>query len=84
MTSQWLAIRYQSRKIVKFVKTMAQTFLNCESTRELTDVLASTYDRKTAARPFDTIKLIIQYLSLTQSLLKSQIALIRRIENRWG
>ena len=51
MTSLSCEIRSQSRKIVKFVKVMAQTFLNCESTRDLIVVLASMYDRRTAARP---------------------------------
>ena len=43
MTSQSPVIRSQSRKIVKI---RAQTFLNCESPCDLTDVLASIYDRK--------------------------------------
>ena len=41
--------------IGKFVKIISQTYLNCGSTCDLTDVLASIYGRKTAARPFETI-----------------------------
>ena len=51
MTSQCPAIRYRSRKIVKFVKIMAQMFSNCESMCDLIDIRASIYERKTAARP---------------------------------
>ena len=47
MTSQCRAIRSQSRKLVKLVKIMSQTFSNCESTCDLTDIRASIYDRKT-------------------------------------
>ena len=82
MTSQSRAIRSQSRKIVKLVKIMAQTFLNCESTSDLTDVPASRYDRKTAARPFDSIHDILRSISLAQSFLKGRNAPIWRIGNR--
>ena len=61
MISQSCAIRSQSRKNVKFVKIMAQTFLNSESSCDLTDAPASMYDRKTAAGPFDTIHDILQF-----------------------
>ena len=40
---------------------------------DLTDV-PSLYDRKTAARPFDTIHDNLRYLSLVQSLLKGRNA----------
>ena len=70
MTSQSRAIRRQSRKIVKSEKIMAQTFFNYEGTCDSTDVPASIYDRKTAARPFNTIHDILGCLSLVQSLLK--------------
>ena len=70
MTTQFRAIRSQSQKIVKFVKIMAQFFLNCECTCDLTVVLALIYDRKTAARPFDTIQDILRSHSLAQSVLK--------------
>ena len=40
------------------------------------DVEASIYDRKTAAQPFDTTDDILRSLSLAQSLLKDQNALI--------
>ena len=62
MTSQSRAIRSQSRKIVNFVKIMAQTFFNCESTCASTDVPASMYDRKTDARQFGTINDILRSL----------------------
>ena len=45
---------------------------------DLTDVPASLHDRKTVARPFDTIHDILQCLSLVQSLLKDQNAPIWR------
>ena len=61
---------------------MALIFLNCESTCDLADVPASIYDRKTAARPFDTIHDILRCLSLAQSLLKGRNAPIWRIGNR--
>ena len=38
MTSQSRVICSQSRKIVKFVKIMAQTFLHCDNMCDLTDV----------------------------------------------
>ena len=79
MTSQCRTIRSQSRKFVKFVKILAQTFLNCESTCDSTDVSASKYDRKPAAQPFNTIHDIIRSLSLMQSLLKGRNELIWRI-----
>ena len=61
---------------------MAQTFLNCESTYDLTNVPAAMYDRKTAARTFDTFHVILQSLSLKQSLPKDQNTPIWRIGNR--
>ena len=69
MTSQSRAIRRQSRKIVKSEKIMAQTFFNYEGTCDSTDVPASIYDRKTAARPFDTINDILRSLSLAQPVI---------------
>ena len=57
---------------VKFVIFMLMIFPNYESTFGLTDVPASIYDRKTAARPFDTIHDILRSLSLVQSLLKDR------------
>ena len=54
-------------------------FLNCERTCGLTDVPASIYDRKTAARPFDTNHNILRCLSLAQSLLKGRNAPIWRM-----
>ena len=82
MTYQSRAIPFQSRKIVKFVKIMALIFLNCESKFDSTDVPSWIYDRKTAARPFDTIHDILRCLSLAQSLLKGRNAPIWRIGNR--
>ena len=70
MTSRSRVIHSQSRKIVKFVIFMALFFSECESTCYLTDIAASIYDKKTGARPFDTIKVIQQSLDLAQSLLK--------------
>ena len=61
---------------------MTQTFLNCVSKFDLTDVLGSIYDRKTAARPFDTIYDILRSLSVAQSLLKGQNSRIWRVGNR--
>ena len=61
---------------------MALMFLNCESSSDSTDISASIYERKTAARPFDTIYDILRSLSLVQSLLKGRNALIWRIGNR--
>ena len=54
-------------------------FLNCERTCGLTDVPASIYDRKTAARPFDTNHNILRCLSLSQFLLKGRNAPIWRM-----
>ena len=78
MTYQSRAIPFQSRKIVKFEKIMALIFLNCESKFDSTDVPSWIYDRKTAARPFDTIHDILRCLSLAQSLLKGRNAPIWR------
>ena len=50
----------------------------------MTNVLASNYDRKTDARPFETIQDILRCLSLVQSLLKGGNAQIWRIGNRRG
>ena len=47
-------------------------FLNFGSTCDLTDVPASINDRKTDARPFDTIYDILRCLSLLQSLFKDR------------
>ena len=82
MTTQPPAIRSQTRKIGKFVKIMAQTFLNCDNMCDLTVLLASICYRKTAARPFDTICDILRALRLVQSLLKGRNAPIWRIGNR--
>ena len=60
---------------------MADSF-NCESTGDLTDTTASIYDRKTAARPFDTINDIFRSLSLVQTLLKDRKTPIRRQQER--
>ena len=49
---------------------MAQTSLNCENTCDLTYVTASIYDRKTAARHFETFHDILRSLSLVKSYLK--------------
>ena len=77
MSSQSRAIQSKSQKIVKFVKFWPLIFLNCESTYDLTNVLASIYDRKMDARPFDTIHDILRRLSLVQYLLKGRNAPIR-------
>ena len=69
-----------SRKIVKFVKIIA-LFFNNKTTYDLTNVPASVYDRKSAARPFDTIHEILKSHGLAQSLLKGQNAPIRRVED---
>ena len=53
---------------------MAQTFFNYEGTCDSTDVLASLYDRKTAARAFDTIHDILRSLSLVESPSKGRNA----------
>ena len=82
LTSQSRAIPSQSQKILKFVKIMALIILNCESMFDLTDVSASTYDRRMDARPFDTINDILRCLSLAQSLLKGRNAPIWHIGNR--
>ena len=49
---------------------MLLIFSNCESTCVLTEVPASIYDRKTAARPFDTIHDILWCHIIVQSLLE--------------
>ena len=82
MISQFRAIRYRSRKIVNFVKIMAQTFLNCDNMCDLTVLSASICYRKTSARPFDTICDIRRALRLVQYLLKGRIAPIWRIGSR--
>ena len=74
MTTQTPAIRSQTRKIGKFVKIMTQTFLNCETLYDSTDAPTLIYDRKTAARPFDTIHDILRSLSLVKALIKDQNA----------
>ena len=68
--------------IVKFVPLMPLIFLNCGRTCDLTDDTASIYDRKTAARHFDTIHDILRALSLAQSLLKGRNAPVSRSGNR--
>ena len=50
--------------------------LNFESTCDLTDVKASVYDTKTAARHFEIIYDILRSLGLAQFLLKGQNAAI--------
>ena len=55
---------------------MALIFVDNESTCDSTDVSAPIYDRKTTARPFDTIHGIIRCLSLVQSLFKGPNASI--------
>ena len=82
MTSHSRAIRSQSRKIVKLVKFGQLIFLNCKRMCDLTDVLASIYDRKMDARPFDTIHDILRCLSFVQSLFKDENTPIWRIGNR--
>ena len=82
LTSQSCVIRSQGRKIVKFMKFGTLISLNCERMWYLTDVPASHYDRKTDARPFDTIHDILRCLCLIQSLLKGRNAPIWRIGNR--
>ena len=82
MTSQSRVIRRQSRKIVKSEKIMVQTFFKYESTCDSTDVLASMYDRKTAARSFDTIHDILRSLSLAQYFLKGRNANLAHREPR--
>ena len=74
MISQSRAIRSQSRKIVKIVKIMSEPIWNFESSCDLTNASASLYDRKTAARPFDTIHDIKLSISFAQSLLKGRNA----------
>ena len=81
------AIRSKSRKIVKFVKIMAQSFLNSERTCNSTDIQASMYNRKTTTRPFDTMLTLdqrhyLRSLSLVQSLSKGRNAPIWRNGNR--
>ena len=49
---------------------------------DLTNVSALNYDRKTDARPFETIEGILRCLSLVQSLLKDRNAPIWRIGNQ--
>ena len=61
MASQSRAIRSESQKILKFVKFGLLIFLNCKSRFDLTDLLASIYDRKKDARHFDTIHDIMTY-----------------------
>ena len=55
---------------MKFVIFVPLIFSKCESTFVLTEARASIFDRKTAARPFDTNHDILWSLSLVQSLLK--------------
>ena len=57
-------------------------FLNCESTCDLTDVLASIYDRKRDGRPFYIIHDILRCLSFLQSHFTDRNAPIWRIGNR--
>ena len=72
MASLSRGIRSQRQKIVKFVKFEPLIFLNCERTCDSTHV--SNYDRKTDARPIDTIHDILRCLSLVQSVLKGRKA----------
>ena len=53
-------------------------FLICENQYDSKDFPAPINDRKTAARPFDTINEILRSLGLAQSLLKSRNAQIWR------
>ena len=48
----------------------------------MTDVQAPKYDRKTAARSFDTIHDILRALSLAQSLLKGRNPPVWQVGNR--
>ena len=82
MTSQSRAIRSQYRKIAKFLKCMALIFWNRASTCGSTDLPVAIYDRKIAARRFDSIHDILRFLSLAQSLLKGLSAPIWHIGNR--
>ena len=68
MTLQSISIRFESKKIAKFVIFESLAFFNAE--RDLTDFSASIYGRKTAVRRFETIHYILRSLSLAQSLLK--------------
>ena len=81
MSQSW-AIFSQSPKIVKFVIFGPLIFLNCARCA-LTDVSASNYNRKTDARPFDTIHDILRCLSLVQSLIKCRNASIYRNQCVW-
>ena len=69
LTYQSSAILSQSQKIRNLWKFHGTIFLNSESACNWTDFLASIFDRKMDARPFDTIH-DIRCLSLAQSLLK--------------
>ena len=66
----------------KICDILANAFFNCERTCDLTDVTASSYDRKTDARPFDTIHNILQCVNLVQSILRDRNVPIWRIRNR--
>ena len=66
------------KKIVKFVINPALIFYISDSTCDLTDVPASIYDRKTAARRFDIIDDLQRSLGLAQSFLKGRNASIWR------
>ena len=48
----------------------------------MTDLPASIYDKKTTARRFDTLNLILRSISFAQSLLKDQNGQIWRIGHR--
>ena len=75
MTSQSPEIRSKSLKIHGI------DFLNCENDCDLKDVPSSIYDRKRAARRFDTIHDILISLSLAQSILQGRNAPIWFIGN---
>ena len=76
MISQSRAIRSRTRKNVKFVKIMTQTYYG--STCDLTNIQALLYGSKTAARPFDTIQNILRSLRLAHSLLRANLDMRNR------
>ena len=68
-----------SRKIVKLVIFIPLILLDCE-TCDLTDIPASVYVRKAAARRLSTIHDILRSLSLVQSFLKRYNAPFRGVK----
>ena len=77
MTSQSRAIRSKTKNR-EICDIRAFDLFYCESTCDLTEVKASIYDRKYAARPFDSIHDILRCVSLVQSLQKGRNAPIWR------